>query len=349
MEPVVNMNDLSSEVKPIAQLSAEEIAAWEALCLSQPFLASPFFSPHYMIAVSKVRKHVYVCVLMRGKQKIAFFPFQFASDMHKAMRAAERVGEEMTDHFGLIASAEVRLSPKELLTLSNLSSMEFTHLDAAQAQLGLVGENPEPGMLIRLDQGGPFYWQSLMATNAKLVKDTQRRRKKLIEECGEIHFQFANVNIEQEFDRLIQSKREQYTRTGVNDVFMERWKENLLRRLASIKQASCEAVISTLYVGNKWMASHFGLRHQHVLHYWFPVYNPEFKSYSPGRLLMAEIINVANAQGITLIDRGAGDSAFKRELANDQLEYFRGVWSKGDLRANLYRAFLSLKWRMREK
>ena len=64
---------------------------------------------------------------------------------------------------------------------------------------------------------------------------------------------------------------------------------------------------------------------------------------------MAEIINVANAQGITLIDRGAGDSAFKRELANDQLEYFRGVWSKGDLRANLYRAFLSLKWRMREK
>lgn len=342
-------NDLSSEVKLIAHLSAEEMAAWDALCLSQPFLASPFFSPHYMIAVSKVRKHVYVCILMGGKQKFAFFPFQFASDMHKAMRAAERVGEEMTDHFGLIASTEVRLSTKELLAFSGLSSMEFTHLDAAQAQLGLVGESPEPGMLIRLDHGGSAYWQSLMSTNAKLVKDTQRRRKKLAEDCGEVKFQFANVDTEQEFDRLIRFKRDQYTRTGVNDVFMERWKENLLRQLVSAKHESCEAVISTLYVGDKWMASHFGLRHQHTLHYWFPVYNPEFKSYSPGRLLLAEIINAAEANGIKLIDRGAGDSAFKRELANEDQEFYRGVWSSGDLRANLYRVFLSLKWRLRKE
>lgn len=339
--------ELSAEVKPVHQLSDDDIAAWDALCLSQPFLASAFFSPHYSIAVAKAHKHVYVAILTQAKQKIGFLPFQFASGMHKTMCAAQRVGEEMTDHFGLIASGEMRLSTKKLLALCRLSSIEFTHLDAAQLQLGLEGETPEPGMLIRLDQGGPAYWQALMATNAKLVKDTQRRRKKLAEDCGEVRFEFANVNLEQELDLLIKSKRDQYTRTGVNDVFMERWKEDLLRQLAAVKQASCEAVISTLYVGDKWMASHFGLRHQHVLHYWFPVYNPEFKSYSPGRLLLAEIINAAATHGITLIDRGAGDSAFKRELANDQLEYYRGVWSMGDLRANLYRVFLSLKWRMR--
>lgn len=341
--------DLSSEVKAVRHLSGEEIATWDALCLSQPFLFSPFFSPHYAIAVSKVRKHVYVCILKKGTQNIGFFPFQFASDMHKAMRAAERIGEEMTDHFGLIASQGTRLTAKELLALSELSSMEFTHLDAVQSQLGLSGESPEPGMLIRLDQGGPAYWQLLMASNAKLAKDTQRRRKKLIEECGEISFQFANGDIEKEFDLLLQSKRNQYTRTGVSDVFMEQWKEDLLRQLADVKHASCKAVISTLYVGDKWMASHFGLRHQHILHYWFPVYNPEFKNYSPGRLLLAEIINAAEVNGIKLIDRGAGDSAFKRELANEEQEFYRGVWSSGDLRANLYRVFLSLKWRLRKK
>src|SRR5215831_16906297 len=88
---------LTGRVVPAAQLGAAEGATWEAIRGASRSLASPFFSWRYTRVVAAVRPQVYVCVIMRGAQIVAFLPFQFQSPLHRALGNAERVGEEMTD------------------------------------------------------------------------------------------------------------------------------------------------------------------------------------------------------------------------------------------------------------
>src|SRR5215472_11879754 len=135
--------ELKSHVVPASALREPEIAAWDALCGSAPGLVSPFLSPHYALAVASVRPHVYVSVLTRGGQPVGFLPFQFRSGVHRFLRSAERVGEEMTDYFGLVAQPGLRLDDQFLLKLSMLQILNFSHLDETQTEYGLTGEKPE--------------------------------------------------------------------------------------------------------------------------------------------------------------------------------------------------------------
>ena len=119
-----------------------------------------------------------------------------------------------------------------------------------------------------------------------------------------------------------------------------------LRSLAKLDHPLCSGVLSALYAGDVWVASHFGLRCNRTLHYWFPVYNLQLSSYGPGRLLLKKILDCGHELGISRIDRGAGDTVAKRDFSTSQHQFFRGFWSRGGLRATCYRACLSAKWRL---
>jgi CelD/BcsL family acetyltransferase involved in cellulose biosynthesis len=97
--------------------------------------------------------------------------------------------------------------------------------------------------------------------------------------------------------------------------------------------------------GGRWVAIHFGLIGNGTLQYWLPVYNPEFSKYAPGRLLIHNIIEASSQHGFHTIDRGEGDTASKRELANEEHRFFRGVWHNQSVASSLMRGVHSLKWR----
>ncbi len=107
----------------------------------------------------------------------------------------------------------------------------------------------------------------------------------------------------------------------------------------------CSGVLSTLHAGDTWVASHFGIMHRDMLHYWFPVYNPKLTDYSPGRQLLAAIIRSADATGVACIDRGAGESPAKRAFATERHQFERGFWYRPHVNSLLYRAGLSMAWR----
>jgi CelD/BcsL family acetyltransferase involved in cellulose biosynthesis len=94
------------------------------------------------------------------------------------------------------------------------------------------------------------------------------------------------------------------------------------------------------------VASHFGLKCIRTLHYWFPAYNPEFSSYSPGRLLLKQIIQAGDQHGVSRIDRGTGDTPAKRDFATSQHAFYRGIWTRPSPQAMGYRLSLSVKWRL---
>ena len=165
--------------KPEA-LSADEITAWDDLCKSLPQYRSAFYSYAFTLAASTVGYRVNVAVLYADDDLGGFFPFQYPGCLAEAFRMAERVGEEMSDYFGVIAHPNIRLDSAKLLKACGLNLCSFTHLDETQVERGLQGKQPEPGLRIELPDGNESYWTTLAARDKKFVSDTERRMRKLI-------------------------------------------------------------------------------------------------------------------------------------------------------------------------
>jgi len=265
------------------------------------------------------------------------------------MGCAERAGAEMTDYFGLIAQPDVQIAACDLLRLAGLEHLYFTHLDQTQSIYGLRGEQPETGLLLKLEPGIDYWTQRLRPANRKLASETERLERLVQREHGPLRFCPAESAWAQPLKNLIRYKGEQYVRSGGDNMFLEPWRRGLLERLADSRESSCTGMLSTLFAGDTWLASHFGLRSAGVLHYWFPVYNRDMRRYAPGRLLMKNIIQQAPALGISLVDRGAGDTPAKRQLTNHEHLLYRGAWYRLGIRSTAFRLRMSLEWRLHRR
>jgi CelD/BcsL family acetyltransferase involved in cellulose biosynthesis len=250
----------------------------------------------------------------------------------------------MTDYFGLVARPDVRLESTQLLRLAGLHHMVFSHLDESQLEYGLTAEQPQVGYQINIDVT-EHYWEELRKTHKKFVTYADRSWRQVESQYGALRFTAAASEWHTELDQLLTHKSQQYLRTGQFDLFATSWKRNLVTRLGGVHEQTCTGMLSTLYAGDTWLASHFGLRCMDVLHYWFPVYNTELSKFSPGRLLLKALIEASPGLGIRLIDHGGGDAHYKSESSNRTHIYLRGVWQGASIRAQIARAAASFRWR----
>jgi CelD/BcsL family acetyltransferase involved in cellulose biosynthesis len=329
------------------ELSEDERRLWEDFRQADEALRSPFLSFGYVEAVAEVREGVRVCIIERDERVVAFFPYQLAGPLRAALRHGEPVGGSLTDAFGLIAATGFMTEPLALLRLARLSCLSFTHLLQAQARFGLTGTRTEAGLGIDLAAGPEGYWSDLRKTKRHFSDDTARRRSRIAAEVGPLRFQAEETEPLRLLESLIAKKIEQYRRTGAPNALAPSWSRDLLHILAQRRGVDCRATLSTLHAGDVWAASHFGLRSGRVLHWWFPVYDPELAPYAPGRLLLAAMIDASRALGVTRIDRGTGTQPAKRDFANMPQEFWRGAWWRPGARGMLARTELSLAWRLR--
>jgi CelD/BcsL family acetyltransferase involved in cellulose biosynthesis len=334
-------------VKSAADLSPDEIAAWETFCRSSPINASPFMSPHFSRAFAEAGAEVRVCVVRDDERIAAFFPYLYMGRWSRLCGVAERVGGEMSDSFGVIAAPHFRITPRELLKLARINYLNFSHLEEPQLRYGLTAEKPRVGLRTRLDVSVAPALSSVSSVTRKYLKDSERRQRKLEEEVGPITFQF-DVGHDRRgvLERLIEKKRAQYQASGVPDALRQQWKRDAMFKLADCRFDTCRGVLSTMFAGDQWMASHFGIMGNGRLNFWFPVYNAEFSQYAPGRLLVHQIIDSCREHGFDTIDRGEGDTPIKREIANEEYQLYRGVWQSGTGMSHLVHGLNRVKWKM---
>jgi CelD/BcsL family acetyltransferase involved in cellulose biosynthesis len=337
---------LKADVVSPSELSEDDIAAWNNFTSGFPDLSVAFLSYPYALAAEKSFPNVRVCRVRCNDRPALFFPFQFKSRVHQWFGIGERLAGELSDYFGIVGEKTIPIDPRTLLRLSGLRALLFTHLDESQSAFGLSGKAPEPGHLIDFPDGGTAFWQERRVLDKKFVADTERRERNLVRDFGPISFNLQSANPDIDLETLIVAKREQYSRTNAGDALGGHSTGRFLRSLSKLDHPLCSGYLSTLYAGSTWVASHFGLRCNRTLHYWFPVYNPELGSYGPGRLLLRQILNSGHENGISRIDRGAGDTVAKRDFSTSQHQFLRGLWSRGGIRAMGYRAGLSAVWRL---
>jgi CelD/BcsL family acetyltransferase involved in cellulose biosynthesis len=338
---------LKADILRPSELSAADIAAWDQFNTSTPSLTVAFLSYPYVLAAEKAFADVRVCRIEADGEPVIFFPFQYRSSVHRGFGIGQRLAGELSDYYGIIARPGIKIDSRGLLALSKLNAILFTHLDDSQLAFGLSGQSPEPGHLVELSRGAQAFWQTKRSLDKKFVLDTERRERRLVQDIGPILFQLQSTNLELEFDKLIHAKREQYARTKVGDPLKDPSAKRFLRELLSASHPLCSGVLSTLYAGTTWVASHFGVRCDKTLHYWFPAYNPHLHSYGPGRLLFKKIIEQSEVLGISGIDRGAGDTSAKQDFSTGTHLYYRGLWHRNDFVSLMYRLGLSVLWKCR--
>lgn len=348
--------DKNLHIRRIDELTAEEVAVWDQLLLADD-LRRAFMSHRYARVVAETGGDVVVLVLYDTHTPCGFLPLQRIAGPRGKVGIFEPVGDVMTDYFGLIAADGVHIRIEKLLaaTHGRVNAVLFSHLDETQSRFGLVGEEPRTGLRTwlctslgtSLETPASDYWVNLRKSDKKLVYDTERREKKLINEIGPVTFEWTSQNPASDMAWLIESKKAQYTRTGKEQApLFDSRKVALLNRLLQAQEESCQGVLSTLRCGEEIIAVHFGLRCNDMLHVWFPVYNPKYSSYSPGRILFKHLFSAAAVDGIQVFDRGEGDTQAKRDFANETHTFSRGLWHVAGWRGLLARGVVSVSWRI---
>ncbi len=129
---------------------------------------------------------------------------------------------------------------------------------------------------------------------------------------------------QQVFDTLLAWKADQYQRTNLANVFGVPWTVGLLETILACQTDNFAGMLSALYVGDRLIAAHCGMRSADVLHCWFPAYDVEYGKYSPGLILLAETARQCREQGIRRIDLGKGKERYKLSLGSGTIAVAEG-------------------------
>ena len=335
-----------------AALSQAEIAAWERLSATHAHLATPFLSVHYARAVGAAGMDARVCVLSEGTQIRAFFPYQFADRWMRALGAAERIGGELCDAFGLIAAPDLHIAPEQLLHLASLHYVSFSHLGQEQLAHGLPGEQPRTALRVRIAPGTGAPLAGIASVGAAYIEESAAIRRRAESELGPLRFEFDALGARPDLAaelvaELIAQKRAVYRADGAADMLAAPVTQRVLARLASCRFDSCRGVLSRLYAGDRWLGAHFGIMGHGTLIWWLHAHDPALRRYDPERLLLHSLIDAARTEGFRILDRGEGDTPAKRAVHSDTYPLYRGEWHSGALAGRAAHALNRVRWRLR--
>jgi CelD/BcsL family acetyltransferase involved in cellulose biosynthesis len=299
-------------------LDSTQIERWRSIQSNNPELVSPYFCPEFFLLVASVRDDIYVGVIRECDEIKGFFPFQKSSRF-----SAGPIGGPLSDYHGLIIENGYDIDAREMLRQCGLKSWKFNHLIASQSTLQRYHESIDFSYLIDLSEGLDHYLEYQRNCGSKLMSTVSRKRRKIEREVGPISF-FYHTADENVLSKMFEWKSQQYRLSGHMDAFSFKWSRKLIKNICSTQSEGFSGVLSALFVDNNLIAVHMGMRSDEIWHWWFPAYNPEYAKYSPGSILLMEMVQAAPKQKIKMIDLGKGRSRYKDQFNNRQIELAEG-------------------------
>ena len=297
------------ESKQFLELTSEELALWSSIHTKYPSLSSPYYHPEFTAAVDTVRDDVEVAVVKNEREKIvAFFPFQ------RNGKFAEPIGGRLNDFHGLICDPNENIDLTHLCKSLDVNSFKYHALVDPNTQFNDYSYRVLDSHYIDLAQGFDAYHDWTKKHSSTIKRQPQKTRR-LAREIGELRFEF-NCNDREVLEQLIQLKRQKYQRTNTFDILSVDWAADTLREIFHRSTDNFSGTLSALWAGDKLIAAHFGMTNDRILHYWFPVFDPQYARYSPGTILMMESCKAAASRGINRVDLSYGDDQYKFKFAN---------------------------------
>jgi len=306
----------SVEVVGLDDLADGDIDEWHALRNANPKLDSPYFHPAFARAVHEAGAPVHVVVERDDEGVRSLFPGHCLASQFKP------VGWPGADFQAPITRLGIAVDPLRLLKATGLRSLEFDHLLEVPGLEPWI-ESRRDSPYVDLSGGLEGYVARASRSGRDNMGQARRKARKAEKTHGPIEF-VADSTDAAVLDELIALKRAQYAATGARDYFAATERVALVQRLLETRVDGFAGILSTAHVGSRLLAAHFGIRSGSVLHWWFPVYDPEFAGFAPGWILLRELAAAAPALGVTRLDLGRGDDEYKRRAKTGETVVCQG-------------------------
>lgn len=277
---------------------------WRELQAQAPALYdSAYFSAEYADHVAAVRPLAELLIVEDRHEIVALMPFQRA-----AFGRARPLGGTVSDFHGPLALPSAAIDWSRALPAMRCGVFEFDHLICPRPDWPIVGRSEFASPVIDLTGG----YDALVA-GSSYAKRTLSRARKAEREVGPLRFELHDPD-PRLLDAMIGWKAAQFARTGVPNIFSVPWPRALLERILATRSPALTGLCSALWMGDRLVAVHVGMRSVRRVHYWFPTYDADFADYSPGIILLLHLAKATAADAASVIDLGRGDAVYKERL-----------------------------------
>lgn len=300
------------------ELSAEQWQIYASLRDAQSIYDDPFFDPDFARLVGEVREDTRIGFASDGDGVFAVWPLHI-----RPGNWARPIGSPFSDWNGPILSEDTELSAQEILKGFDVSGMTTQGFMPpsfnSENQLERVGAN-----MTDLSAGWDAFIDDQQKRWPKHFKKMRRLYRNVDRDFSESRFTWDDTT-DASYERLLELKQQQFLRTGYHDVLKAPWTRALFDRLRAFKGARLSGQLVTLFYDDQFAAAEFNLRSDRVMHGWVTAFEQELGNYSPGNMLVQEMLEIMCAEGLDLYDAGPGLDHYKRHYANMQLPIESGV------------------------
>jgi CelD/BcsL family acetyltransferase involved in cellulose biosynthesis len=173
-------------------------------------------------------------------------------------------------------------------------------------------------------------WESFAGTLSQNLRGDVNRRKRRLAERGtvDLHVIGSADEAELQLSRMIDSHERRWRGTGSATLFREPGAEPFYRAMLLRLLPIGVLHFSCLRVDGEPIAWHFGFLWQGVLHWYKPVYDDTHASLSPGKVMLALLLQRGLEEGWRRLDLGAGMEAYKLAWANEDVPLFQADWRR---------------------
>lgn len=302
---------------------------------------SPFFDPDFARLVSEVREDTRMGIVEDSGALVGYWPLHARSGGW-----ARPIGGPFSDWHAPILHPDMHISPDSFLRglgLTGFTGFGFkSRPQDGHARLSRSGANLA---ILNTD------WQDYINTQQeywpKHFKKMRRVYRKAKQDFSQLQFIWDDRSV-LHFDRLMTMKRTQYKSTGLHDVLKADWARKLIDRLRHFEGPRLRSRQSTLLFDGEFVASEFNLQSDRVLHGWLVGFDYKFSAYSPGHMLVQEMLQAMCPDGLKIYDMGPGEERHKRHYTNMQTAMDIGVITGRSAPFSPIRTFGKL-WRGGEK
>ncbi len=307
------------EPVPVTDLTSSQICTWRTLIESDPRFSSPFFSPGYSRLVGRCVENVIAGLMILNGQIVGVFPYELEEPGQ-----ARPVGSVFCDYQGVIVRPDIRWRAEDLMIGCALEVWRFNHLVAWQPEWIDYHRTTDVSWLIDLAMGFDAYTASLRKAKRKQLIEAGRKRRMAEREVGPVSFipQLVDHDL---LDTLLAWKSAQWERSGWPGRFTTMWEQKLMHMLLECDEPNFAGLFSMLRIGGRPAAMHIGMRSRRVWHYWTTAYDPTFRRYSPGILMLVEMLRHMPSFALNQFDMGKEEFEYKRRLHTHVIQVAEGV------------------------
>ena len=142
---------------------------------------------------------------------------------------------------------------------------------------------------------------------------------------------------------MISQKSRRYRETKVWDILAVKEYKQFYHGLADIQSDIIKVHCAELKVGDVKVTTHVGIVDESTFYYLMPAHEGgEWEKYSPGRLLLLELLKWSINSGLKFFDFTVGGEAYKKDWCNREIDLFE-VRLAVSPRGWLYLSFLKTK------